>query len=51
VLDLGPEIGSARDAVDGFTYHRVERAVATLSMLEEVLNPTVAWDWDIETFV
>ncbi|MFI6295971.1 hypothetical protein ACIBEJ_30540 [Nonomuraea sp. NPDC050790] len=51
VLDLSGDVGTAGDAFDGFTDHRVEPAVGPRGLCQQVLNTAIARDRDGEALM
>jgi hypothetical protein len=51
VLDLGRDVGTARDSVDGLADHDVEAAAWPLGFGQQVGDPAVAGDRDLELLV
>jgi hypothetical protein len=51
VLDLGGEVGAARDAGEVLADHDVEATVGSCGFVEEFLDTAIAWNRDVEQFV
>ncbi|WP_245623371.1 hypothetical protein [Spirillospora albida] len=51
VLDLGSDVGPARDPVDGLTDHHIEPSVGLGSLQQQVLDAAVPRNRDVEPLV
>lgn len=51
VLDLGRDVGAARDPVDRLADHDVEPAVGPLGLSQQISDPAIARDRDLELLV
>ncbi|WP_396446837.1 hypothetical protein [Actinomadura sp.] len=51
ILDLGSDVGAARDPVDGLADHHIEPSVGLGSLQQQVLDATVPRNRDVEPLV